>query len=923
LLYIILLVDLHYFLVNHICKNSLFMKKNQFLTAFCLFCIWVLPSSLYAQLTPCGSTTLSNVSRLVNVKIAGNALLLAEAAPASVPSGRVIRHDLSTNTSNTLINSLDFPLGMDIHPINGNLYVGERGFANANNNRIRVFNQISNTQITTIPRLNTNEIMDVFSIDAMNRLFVLVNNMSGNTLINTSIRAYNTKNGHQVINLTGIPLVSKAGERFLDLDTYTDYYGITHLAVTNFTTGNVHIFSIDANNNVFAQRSFSAQAPAGMQVSRIVIDDNKFIHLNYGAGSGASSQVRSFCFAGVQVAAQTLYPATTNGWLNGIDIRNGTIYTPYCNAQANRQNDPVYCLNFTPPTATAAAVVSINGSVSTTAGTPIVIPITITGQQPSATNPYTVRIVRQSPAQVTQFNLTTPPYQYVDNYANTAGTYTYQIEKVTALLPSCDSVRGEGTFTAQIADSTATCGDLWGKDFQADNGDTENCINQTTPAWASPDIWLSPSADAFNDDTDRKPEVGEVNYVYVRVRNRGEGTDKGKLRLYWAAASTGLFWKQSWTGQDVCQVTGTPLGGEIVGNVVDETGATITNGMISVNAAGEKVYRFEWSVPNPNDYAACFFNGGQIDAHHFCLLVRIEQEANEDCKRGALPENETISTYGNTVCNNNIYWQNVTILDEVGEDGSLTAGVITRGSCLPLEFWTVGNGAISDTPDELQCCTKAQYKFTWKNASETDFWNYGNLLIQLPAHVYNAWVQAGSQGSGVVEVAPNTLKVVAPNGFIYLSLGLEGTVGITHKFIPKGTSKKELSIDLVQEACTPTLGCKIVGGERFVLRNFSNGRVEQKATPQTSENKEGAKQETPQSMTLYPNPVNQSLNLDMKTVGTYQVTVYDVMGTILLKQEVKNAQNATLNVSQLPTGVYLLHTVSADGKIAISRFVKQ
>jgi hypothetical protein len=694
------------------------------------------------------------------------------------------------------------------------------------------------------------------------------------------------------------------------------------LAITNFTTGRVHIYSIDGNNNVFAERSFSAQAPNGTQVSRIVIDENKFIHLNYGPASGASSQVRSFCFAGVQVAAQILYPANNNGWLNGIDYRNGVIYTPYCNAQATVQNDPVYCLNFTPP-ATNSATLDISGATTSTTGVPVVIPINVIGQQPSVANPYIVNIVRQSPAQTIQLTLTTPPYQYIDNYINASGSYTYQIQSATTQQVVCEELKWQGTFTVTVADSVGRCGDLWGKDFQADNGDLENCATQSIPAWASPDIWLSPNSNDFNDDTDKTPNPGEVNYVYVRVRNRGESTDEGKLRLYWGAASTGLFWQQSWTGQEVCQATGTPLGGEIVGNVVDETGATITHGMISVNAAGEKVYRFEWNVPNPSDYAACFFNGGQIDTHHYCLLVRIEQNANDECGRGALPENETIDTYSNTVCNNNIYWQNITILDKAGKDGSFTAGVIARGTCLPLEFWKNAKLRTSGTPDELQCCTKAQYKFTWKNAGKTDFWNYGNLLIQLPAHVYNAWVQAGSQGSGVVTVAPNTLRVVAPNSFIYLSLGLEGTVGIIHKFIPINTPKNELSIDLVQEACTQNLGCKIVGGERFVLRNFSNGRVEQKANPQTSENKEGARQETPQSMNLYPNPVNQSLNLDMKTVGTYQVTVYDIMGTILLKQEVKEAQNATLNVSQLPTGVYLLHTVSTDGKIAISRFVKQ
>ncbi|MFY7787567.1 MAG: hypothetical protein ACOVQA_06800, partial [Thermoflexibacteraceae bacterium] len=103
------------------------MKKNHFLAACWLFFIGILPNSLFAQLSTCGINTVNNVNRLHNVKITGNSLLLVEAAPAGMPSGRVLRRDLTNNMTSTLIGGLDFPVGMDIHPTNGNLYVGERG----------------------------------------------------------------------------------------------------------------------------------------------------------------------------------------------------------------------------------------------------------------------------------------------------------------------------------------------------------------------------------------------------------------------------------------------------------------------------------------------------------------------------------------------------------------------------------------------------------------------------------------------------------------------------------------------------------------------------------------------------------------------------------------------------------------------------
>lgn len=112
--------------------------------------------------------------------------------------------------------------------------------------------------------------------------------------------------------------------------------------------------------------------------------------------------------------------------------------------------------------------------------------------------------------------------------------------------------------------SLQAAADLYIRDTPADTGIEPN--PDPGPMWVSEDIWVRNNPDpgylpypfpeasppwvplAHQNPEYRDPKYAVPNYVYVRVRNRGNTASSGteRLRVYWAKASTGLAWPAQW-----------------------------------------------------------------------------------------------------------------------------------------------------------------------------------------------------------------------------------------------------------------------------------------------------------------------------------------------------------------------------------------
>jgi len=142
----------------------------------------------------------------------------------------------------------------------------------------------------------------------------------------------------------------------------------------------------------------------------------------------------------------------------------------------------------------------------------------------------------------------------------------------TRTLRSCLAVCG---LFVLIYDASAAA-DLWIRDDINDVGNEPN--NQSAVLYLSDDIWVRRLADPNYDPQPfpcnspswvplphegpcyRDPKTGSPNYMYVRVRNRGNTSSSGTetLHVYWAKASTGLNWPGDWNDHIANPCGGTP-----------------------------------------------------------------------------------------------------------------------------------------------------------------------------------------------------------------------------------------------------------------------------------------------------------------------------------------------------------------------------
>jgi hypothetical protein len=183
---------------------------------------------------------------------------------------------------------------------------------------------------------------------------------------------------------------------------------------------------------------------------------------------------------------------------------------------------------------------------------------------------------------------------------------------LTASLLSAASSAGTAVAT-DVGVAAAT--DVYIRDYVGDAG-VEPHGNSV---WTSPDIKVCPTA--VECATSQNPEVGSVNYIFVKLNNPGpygSGADIGNLDVYRSTPGGGTGWSGDWTS----------IGG-ILG--------------LSVAASGVTTAVIPWpDVPGPG---------------HFCLLARWESADDP------MSFTEVSDTVLNTQRNNNIAWRNVDSVD--------------------------------------------------------------------------------------------------------------------------------------------------------------------------------------------------------------------------------------------------------------------
>lgn len=171
--------------------------------------------------------------------------------------------------------------------------------------------------------------------------------------------------------------------------------------------------------------------------------------------------------------------------------------------------------------------------------------------------------------------------------------------------------------------------DVMCRDHGADGGDLPSTAGGAS-WWDSPDIWVRRSNDGGT--TDQIPQAGQMNYLQVRVRNRGSREAVNVVvRVYDAVGGTSMRWPDDWL----------PLVGEaVVARIAAGASATVI---------------IPWRA---------------LGAGHTCFLARITADSDPVMAEGWVP------------FDNNLCQRNVQVLDPAGggtEGGSVSTGTRGRG----------------------------------------------------------------------------------------------------------------------------------------------------------------------------------------------------------------------------------------------------
>lgn len=171
-------------------------------------------------------------------------------------------------------------------------------------------------------------------------------------------------------------------------------------------------------------------------------------------------------------------------------------------------------------------------------------------------------------------------------------------------------------FKSKTDPNVAAKVDVWASDPAPDKGVEPNKVSSNI--WSSPDVWVRNQNDSIYRHQDVK--VGQDNFVYVNVRNRGTKTATNTtVEVYRVQASLNTSWPKGWT---------------LVGKTtLDELSPSATK---SVAVKWDKN-----DIPKPG---------------HYCFYVRL-LNAEDPMK---FPEGT--NSVSNTFNNNNIVWRNFNII---------------------------------------------------------------------------------------------------------------------------------------------------------------------------------------------------------------------------------------------------------------------
>lgn len=396
----------------------------------------------------------------------------------------------------------------------------------------------------------------------------------------------------------------------------------------------------------------------------------------------------------------------------------------------------------------------------------------------------------------------------------------------------------------------------------------------------SPDIWVRNQPDGLINFQSQNPEYSSVNdpsqlnYVYVRIRNRSCVTSSGGLLdLRWSKAATAMTWATDWNGNSYFDP----------GPNTAQKGALIGLSLIPPIKPGQsEIISFPWNPPNPAIYSALAVN----EPWHFCLLSRITH-INDP-----ITFSEGSFVADNVLKNNNIAWKNLAVVDNVFEKKIKCPKDIMEG---------IGTAVSVYNPDRVPAIYNLQFKVPDEEINSSIF-QEGKIFIAFDKHLYDLWDLGGKQGSGFHEILPT----VNEDSYIISDRKMFEVTDFTVKFnnitldsndyaitsimfiYPTSpvTTKDKFSYSIIQSVNNST--AKSIGGVQFDIHK-----------PNCTSKKTSA---------------GSDITIERGETATLKAKYFDCANHIWLNDQTQIiGKDSTLTISPIKTSEYNLKTVSSEG----------
>ncbi|MDR6920836.1 T9SS type A sorting domain-containing protein [Chryseobacterium sp. 2987] len=461
--------------------------------------------------------------------------------------------------------------------------------------------------------------------------------------------------------------------------------------------------------------------------------------------------------------------------------------------------------------------------------------------------------------------------------------------------------------------------------------------------WESNDIWNRKTANGLSvthENPGYSSDPSKFNVMRFRIRNLGcVASTESRVRLYWTIGATGESWDNnavpvnppsptalnSWDGSKCIVNPQTnacvPAGGEIKArslvfnsNAPDYDSSSSTPGFIipPLQPGQEIIIDAKWQPVNPS----LFGDPNVISNPVLCFLGRIVDV--NDPMFSELPASTTNMMGDNVKNNNNVVTRNTSLVPLGGLEGS---------------YYKFDSSIFIGNPSSEQ--TDFMVRFDRVGVNDNNFAKIGRIKIKLDDRLWEKWMSAGSEGSGI-EILNAEKRELTVTNFENVQLNNIMLEAGEYRAI-KFTFELKEPTDVIQDY---QYAVSQVAAEK-PDQQYGSVCIFNVKINHTQENGEFIYDEAGKSgtgntnnsnfkrITVSPNPSSDFAKLDFELLQDSQlnIQVFDMLGKEIKSIERnknfnKGLNNVKFSTSELPNGNYFIVITASGEKRSLQLIIK-